>query len=75
MSFNDPFFTDLDWFKKKERNFLITGILILLVNVFIFFIIFQAVSKAGIKIEQTGGLGNNIGRFIQDIKNPEPLKE
>jgi len=74
-SFNDPFFTDPDYMEKEEKKFnsLFKKVLIfkIIFSVFLIIVIVHSLNTAGKMLQEKGGLGNIIGNFLEDVKNPK----
>ena len=74
MSFSNPFFTDSGYMEKKKKKFDRTFKIIVIVQILAvaisIMIISYGITKIGQNIQEAGGLGKTIGRFLQDIKNP-----
>jgi len=58
-----------------KDKFIVLLIGSILIYVVMFILLISVVDKLGKKVVQQGGLGNTIGIFLQDIKNPEPLNK
>lgn len=75
MSFNDPFFRDPDYMEKQrakmKRTFWITAIIMILGMTSLWGVVITASVQLGQEIQSKGGLGKSIGRFLQDVQNPD----
>jgi len=70
--FNDPFFTDKDYMKKKmdrASNTIWVFIAISIVTTVLFyFMVSYMVVQTVQEVEKQGGIGTSIGKFINSVK-------